>query len=282
MTRSSSDKRPTDAELVAYLDGELTADRRAAIASSIAEDRELQARLALLASGGRPFRQAFEPLLAEAPRAKLADMLAGLPEYRASAVAETGQPLLRHPWRRIAWPRLFALAAGVVLFFAGATVDRFLPQLLEAVGINLEGESEEDWRQAVAEYISLYTPETVASTQDNTSLSERELTAVGTKLGIPLPLDRLSLPGLVLKRSQLLQYDEKPLGQVIYLDPQDGIVALCIYAESHPDTPQSSEQRAGMNVVHWSSRDRAFMLVGRMAISQLQRLANLLSQQLVL
>jgi anti-sigma factor RsiW len=279
MTQSSFDSRPTNAELVAYLDGELTPDRRVLIASWIAQDRELQARLALLASGGRIFRQAFESLLAEAPRAKLADMLAGLPEYRAS-VAETGQPLLRPPRRPVAWPRLLALAAGVVLFLAGAAADRLVPQLLEAVGFDLEGESEDDWRQTVAEYISLYTPETVAFTQDNASLSERELTAVGTKLGIPLPLDRLSLPGLVLKRSQLLQYDEKPLGQVIYLDPQGGIVALCIYAESHPDTPQSSEQRAGMNIVHWSSGGRSFMLVGRAAMPQLQRLASLLSQQL--
>ena len=177
-------------------------------------------------------------------------------------------------WR----PRVIGLAAGLLLFLAGAAADRFLPDLLEAVGFNIEQESDEDWRQTVAESISLYTPETIAFAPNEPSLIERELAAVGSKLHLPLTLDRVSLPDLALKRSQLLDYDEKPLGQIIYLGQQ--IVALCVYADGQPDTIQRTEQRAGMNIVYWSSGGHAFMLVGRTPVPELQRFANQIFHQL--
>jgi anti-sigma factor RsiW len=273
--------RPTDADLIAFLDGELAAERRDWMSSWLARDNELRARSTLLASGERPFRDAFEPLLAEAPRARLQNMLAGLPGYRPWAVVETRVAERRPLWAR-AWPRLALIAAGISLFLAGAVTHRMLPTLREAVGIEIADESEDDWRQAAAEYLSLYTPETLASIPDDAVPREHELAVVGTRLGITLPLAEVSLPGLALKRAQLLQYDGKPIGQIAYLDPRDGAVALCIYANDHPDTAQTTEQRAGMNIVHWSSRGRAFMLVGHTAMPQLQNFALLLSQRLTL
>ncbi|MBV9568663.1 MAG: hypothetical protein JO172_11030 [Hyphomicrobiales bacterium] len=111
---------------------------------------------------------------------------------------------------------------------------------------------------------------------------ERELGAVSAKLGVSLPPSAVSLPGIALKRAQILQYDEKPLAQVAYLDPHDGVMALCIYADSHKDIAPTAEQRAGLNIVHWASHGRAFMLVGRKAMPQLQDLASLLSKRLTL
>ena len=187
-------------------------------------------------------------------------MLGAQPEYRATTV-EKKRPS-PHPGHWTRWPRLIGLVAGLLLFLAGAAADRFFPDLLDAVGISIQQESDEDWRHTVAESISLYTPETVAFAQDDPKLMERELAAIGSKLHFSLTLDRVSLPGLALKRSQLLEYDEKPLGQIVYVG-QQGIVALCVYADGQSDTTQKTEQRAGMNIVHWSSRGRAFMLLGR-------------------
>ncbi|SEF12644.1 Transmembrane transcriptional regulator (anti-sigma factor RsiW) [Rhizobiales bacterium GAS191] len=279
MTDEAPEGRPADADLVAYFDGELTADHRAWIASWVARDEQFQTRLVVFANGGRPFHKAFEPLLAEAPRAKLADMLARLPGYRAGAMAEPSQRRSRAA--RI-WPRLALLAAGLVLFFAGASADRLLPRLRDTAGFDFTTEAGDDWRQAVAEYISLYAADTLADIRDDAASRERELAMVGNKLGVVLPMDQLSLPGLTIKWAQLLQYDGKPLGQIAYLDPRNAVVALCIYADGRPDTAQGDEQRAGLNIVHWSSRGRAFMLVGHMATPQLQGLAGLLSRQLTL
>jgi anti-sigma factor RsiW len=277
MAESPFGNRPTDDELVAYLDGELSAERRASIDSWINNDRELQVRLLGWVRGQRLYREAFELLLAKAPQKRLAQMLAALPQYRANTTGEKKRPFSiagQSVWR----PRVIGLAAGLLSFLAGVAADRFLPDLLEAVGFNFEQESDEDWRQTVAESISLYTPETIAFAPNEPSLIERELAAVGSKLHLPLTLDRVSLPDLALKRSQLLDYDEKPLGQIIYLGQQ--IVALCVYANGQPDTLQRTEQRAGMNIVYWSTGGHAFMLVGRVPVPELQRFANQIFHQL--
>jgi anti-sigma factor RsiW len=279
MTQAAPTDRPADVDLVAFLDGELAAGRAEWLASWLARDGELRQRLTLLEPGRGTLHEAFAGLLAEAPEAKLEAMLLRLPGYRADTIIMRE----RRSVRAIrSWPRIALLAAGIVLFFAGAAVDRFAARLREAVRIEVASDSEDEWREAVAEYMSLYTPETLSGIPDDATPKERELAAVGAKLGIGLRLAEVSLPGLALKRAQLLQYDGNSLGQVAYLDPRDGVVALCIYTDSHKDSTPSTEQRAGLNIVHWASHGRAFMLVGHKPMPELRELASALSQRLTL
>jgi anti-sigma factor RsiW len=276
----TSQERPSDADLVALLDGELAAEKVAWLESWLARDEELRGRHALLASGGRHFGEAFDLLLAAAPRERLANVLA---HALAQKPAETGAVVPLFPHGRFGqsiWPRLGLIAAGVMLFLAGAIIERELPSLGEAIGLRTAEQAEDEWRQAAAQYVSLYTVDTLSGIPDETAPRERELTKLGSKLGVTLPLTSVSLPGLALKRVQLLQYDGKPLGQIAYLDPHDGPLALCIYDGGAGDSGLASERRAGLNVVHWSSRGRAFMLVGRLPAPRLQELASLLSRQI--
>lgn len=255
--------RPTDADLVAYLDCELEADQRAWMTDWLARDSELRNRLLLLQSGGRPFRQAFDKLLEEAPRGRLAAMLAALPSR---------WPMIGRRRMSSAWLRPGLLAAGVALFVAGIGMDQMLPQLREALGI-AKTEDDDEWRQTVAEYVALYTSDTFAGIPQDEALSERQLARLGSKLGVALSLNQASLPGVALKWVQLLEYDGKPLGQLVYLDSQGKPMALCIYVDRRPDTAQATERRAGLNIVHWASHGRAFMLLGHAATPLLQSLA---------
>ncbi len=270
--------RPVDADLVAFLDGELSPGQAQWVEGWLSRDAELRRRRALLALESGAMKQAFEELLSQAPEARLKQMLQALPEYRKAAASKRRPSFLVLRNR----PRLALLAAGIALFAAGVFADRFLPEWREIAGIEAANDSEDEWRQAVAEYMSLYTPETIAGISDDASHRERELGAVGAKLGVSLPPSEVSLPGIALKRAQILQYDEKPLGQVAYLDPRDGVIALCIYGDSHREIAPASEQRAGLNIVHWASHGRAFMLVGRKPMPDLRDLASLLSQRLAL
>src|SRR5262245_20853844 len=70
--------RPEDGMLVAYIDGELTADEALALERKLSSDAALVARLAELKRGGRDFKVAFEPLLAAAPSSRLRSMVRGL------------------------------------------------------------------------------------------------------------------------------------------------------------------------------------------------------------
>jgi anti-sigma factor RsiW len=172
--------RPTDADLVAYLDGELRADQRGWMTAWLARDHELQNRLLLLQSGGRPFRQAFETPLEEAPRGRLAAMLAALPSQRPVEIGRR-----QTSW---AWLRPGLLATGVVLFAAGASLDHMLPQLSNALGMMGESEDDDDWRQTAAEYVALYTSDTVMGVPQDAALTERQLAMLNNKLGISLSL----------------------------------------------------------------------------------------------
>jgi anti-sigma factor RsiW len=271
-------RRPADADLGAFLDGELSPAQAQWVVSWLSRDAELRRRRDLLAQESGAVKDAFAALLSEAPEARLEQMLHGLPGYQKAGASERGPLLFFLHGRR---PRLALLAAGIALFAAGALADHFLPEWREVTGIEAS-DSEDEWRQAVAEYMSLYTPETIAGISDDPSHMEHELGAVGAKLGVRLPPSDVSLPGIALKRAQILQYDEKALGQIAYLDPHDGVMALCIYGDSHKDIAPTTEHRAGLNIVHWASHGRAFMLVGRKAIPELRDLASLLSQRLTL
>ncbi|MGB8288951.1 MAG: zf-HC2 domain-containing protein, partial [Rhizobium ruizarguesonis] len=70
---------PSDEDLTAFIDGELTPEEAARIEAIVNEDESTAERLEFLARAGLPFKQAFAPLLAEAPRAKLETMLAAIP-----------------------------------------------------------------------------------------------------------------------------------------------------------------------------------------------------------
>jgi len=279
MTTSSAG-RPTDADLVAFLDRELSPVQVQWVESWLARDAALRRRLDLLGRvGGGHVKEAFSALLAAAPEARLKAKLLALPGYGPERPAT--------PWRK-PWlwarnrPRLALLAAGIAIFMAGMLIDRLLPEWREVVGIEVASDNEDEWRQAVAEYMSLYTPETLSGIADEVPPKDRELAAVGAKLGIHLLPSSVSLPGVALKRAQILEYDGKPLGQIAYLDPRDGVMALCIYADSHQEIAPSTEQRAGLNIVHWASHGRAFMLVGRKTMPELRELASVLSQRLTL
>ncbi|NEJ84300.1 anti-sigma factor, partial [Rhizobium leguminosarum] len=75
---------PSDEDLTAFIDGELTAEEAARIEAIVNEDESTVERLEFLARANLPFKQAFAPLLAEAPREKLEAMLAAIPAQQSA------------------------------------------------------------------------------------------------------------------------------------------------------------------------------------------------------
>jgi len=251
-----------DEELVAYLDGELPASTRALVEERVAADPGLAARLDMLRRGSRDFRPAFDVLLDAAPTARLERLLAETIPARPSA---------RWHWDR----RLALIAAGIVLFLAGAAAGVFLPQIAGLAPTEQADNDQSDgnWRAVVAEYLTLYTRETLAAIPDDDALRATELKTVGTHLGLDLSPASVALPDLALKRAQLFAYEGKPLAQIAYLAPGDGPLAFCIIANGEPDTAPRFEERQGRNIVYWSKDGRAFMLIGAASRDQLEALA---------
>ncbi|WP_027685922.1 anti-sigma factor family protein [Rhizobium leguminosarum] len=252
---------PSDEDLTAFIDGELTPEEAARIEAIVNEDESTAERLEFLARASLPFEQAFAPLLSEAPREKLEAMLVAIPAQQSARFASTPAFANR---RRF----LGALAASLV---AGIGIDR----AVIGIGRSFSAKDENsEWRAVVADYISLYTPETLAGPVPGREDQAAQLAGLDEKLGLSLSPEAVSLPGIDFKRALLLQYDGKALAQIAYLDPETGPMALCIVKSDKGPKAPDLESRNGMNVVYWSNATHAFMLIGHAAADRMTAIAE--------
>jgi anti-sigma factor RsiW len=250
-----------DGQLVAYIDQQLGETERSALEARLAVDPLLRERLARLQEGGRPFAAAFNALLNAAPLERLGASLAALD---ADGQAETSaRPSQRFRLRGL------AAAAAILLFCAGVAVGRYgLPPG--------EGSRDEDWRKAVAEYMSLYTPETFAALPPP---REEDVAALGAKLGVDLSLQRVGLPNLQFKGAAIFAHEGAPLGQLAYLDPATGPVLFCIIRDSEEDAAMETSKRDGFAMASWARGGRGYMLIGRLPESRTAELADQLQRR---
>ncbi|MGR9433830.1 anti-sigma factor family protein [Rhizobium leguminosarum] len=252
---------PSDEDLTAFIDGELTAEEAARIEAIVNEDESTAERLEFLARASLPFEQAFAPLLSEAPREKLETMLAAIPVQQSASSDPTPAFGSR---RRF----LGALAASLV---AGIAIDR----AVIGIGRSFSAKDENsEWRAVVADYISLYTPETLAGPVPERDVQAAQLGSLDEKLGLSLSPEAVSLPGIDFKRALMLQYDGKPLAQIAYLDPETGPMALCIVKSDAGSKAPDLESHKGLNVIYWSNETHAFMLIGRIPADRMKELGE--------
>jgi anti-sigma factor RsiW len=257
---------PGDAELTAYLDGELEPAGRQHVQEWLRRDPDLEARLRALRAGGRPFKAAFEPLLEAAPTQRMQAML----EKLRVPPAEPPRRLIGgFGYRRVA----VLLCALVLVFAAGIVVDHLLPS-----GSPFAESGE--WRQAVAEDLALVSQATLAAVPAGSAMRAQELAIVGESLGIDIDPERISLPKAEIRRAQLLEYEGRPVGQIAYLDPEFGPLAFCIMRGDEPPAPLRTERRSGFNIAYWAGDGLAYMLIGRNPAAELEQMARTLADRL--
>jgi anti-sigma factor RsiW len=248
-----------DRKLTAYLDGELDEAERSALDARLAADPTLRARLDALRAAADRTRAAFAALLETAP---LADMRTRLDAALAASPARAAPP-----WRRSV--AAIAAAVAIVAFAAGLAAGRW------SVGFGGLAERD-DWRQAVVEYMALYTPESFGEAA-SPRLGD-ELSTLSQRLDAPLDVDRLKVDDLSPRRAELLQYDGAPLGQIGYLDGATP-VAFCILRDGEADAPLASSSRDGFAVASWAQGGRGYMLIGKIPVERLTALARSLKEK---
>jgi len=246
--RADGNGSDDDALLTAWLDGQLPAAERETLDRRIAAEPDLRARLERLRAGERDFQAAYAALLQAAPAERLKAKLA----EAASRHARNAPGDTRSGSRR--W---LAAAAALVLFAGGA-----LAGYVASVVLTPEPEYP-GWRQVVADYHALISPETIAVINEDPEALSSELMAIGDRMALDLAPERLALPHAYLKRAQLYDYNGLPLVQLVYLSPDTGPFALCIIANGRPDTPRGFEERVGSNIVYWYKDGFGYMLIGK-------------------
>ncbi|MCT4701613.1 anti-sigma factor [Enterobacteriaceae bacterium H20N1] len=240
----------TDELLVAWLDNELSPAEQAEVELRLTREGDLIERLAFIERSGMPFKKAFEPLLDAAPLDDLKKHL------QAPASPEVSRRSL--------------IAAAVSFLALGMISDRVVVHF---------SEPEENWRSLVAQYMALYTPETLSENPTMQAL-ETQVKTTGDRLGLSLAIERLTLPNATLKNVRVLAYDEQRIAQITWLDAHHGPLALCITANSDAPASAKSEQKLGMNIVYWANKSHRFMVIGHGSAGEISKVAGQLRQKL--
>lgn len=248
--------KPSDEQLVAYLDDQLDTDQRSRIDAAIAEDSVLNLRLQWLARSNLPFREAYDEVTQQAPLDRLHAMLETLPS--------PARPAMSRRW-------FLAAAAGLVV--SGVVADRLF------LGWQ-SSQPKNSWRGLVADYMALYVPQTLEHLPSDEATQRAQLRTIDARLGLSLLPAQLSLPRLELKRAQILEYDGMPIAQITYLDPAHGPMALCITRSNSGSRHFAHERRHGMNVVYWADMEHAWMLIGHNPAAELEQMAKLIKSRL--
>ena len=252
---------------MAWLDGEMRAEDAQAFESELKRSEGLSARTAELMKSNQPFAEAFAPMLHDAPLDRMAPrleyLLANTPPAAPAAPAQVSRRAL--------------IAASVSFLLLGSGVGF----LARPVAPEELGESERI-RELEAQYMSLYSSETLADVDSSPLVLARSLDRTARDLDLHLTAAQLTLPEASLKSVRMLRYDDALITQIAWNHHSYGPMALCISREeSAHQSELAHEKRHGMNLVWWHHSGYQYVLIGRNPAGQLKRAAQALRTALV-
>ncbi len=222
----------SDETLQAYLEGTLDEAQSRAIEAAVEQDAALEGRLMALDPFAPVVQQVFEGLPAVAPEIDL--------------------PAPSAPERSGGVVRLFAVAASAAIAAFAVTFWATRP-------------AELGWAQQAAIYQSLYVPETIAGLDVSPATLDAQIAEAEKTLGRSLSRETLeSLPGLELKRAQILSFKGKPLVQIVFADEQGQPLAFCVIRQG-PAAPAKDVKQAvlsGLATATWAQGGYGYMLLG--------------------
>lgn len=265
MTRQSFSAPWSDEAIVAWLDGEMRDDERSAFERQLNNDADLAARVEQLMQSNQPWEQAFAPLLEEAPVSRMQEKLNVLLHQPVNINSQTKGVSRRS-----------LIAASLSFLAVGVLAGRFIHPGEQ----KLSGEPE--IRDLIAQYMSLYSAETLADINVTPQALQNGLNRMQQDIGLTLQQVKVELPEAELKSVRMLRYDSTSIAQIAYLHASYGPMALCISRSKGNDSPTlKHEVRRGLNLVWWRSGGYEYVLIGRNPQQDLQESGELLLQRLV-
>ncbi|MBO9472783.1 hypothetical protein J7413_04465 [Shimia sp. R10_1] len=242
------DRRFSDEELVAYLDGETELVPMAQIEAAVQEDPALAKRLEALRFDVTALQESFE--LLQPSR----DVLGALP-VRGRAPA-------KRPMAAVAMAACVALAVGFGL------------------GNWTSGPERSGWVGYVAAYQALYTHATLDHIQQTPEQLQNELARVSAAVGKDIELAQLTaLPDVEYKRGQVLSFQGRPLIQLAFATPSGVPMALCIMRREEAAVSEealATMRLEGLSSAVWSDGAYDYVLIGGTEDGLVRRLGQAL------
>lgn len=254
----------SDEEIVAWLDGEMDASDAEQFKVALTQDQQLAQRTEALRINQADFARAFAPLLEAAPQRHMEERLANLLARQDATTHKAGGVSRRS-----------LIAASLSFLVIGSGLGYFARPATKS-----QSESEKI-RDLEAQYMSLYSAETLLDADSSVSALQRGLVRTAQDIGLQVNEQQLVLQGAELKMVRMLRYDSTSIAQIAWMHADYGPMALCISPDRHPASPAlNDEQRHSMNLVWWHSGRYQFVLIGRNPASQLRQNALTLQAEL--
>lgn len=261
----------SDAELHAYLDGELSDERRREVERMIADDPMLDARLQAYRAQQRLLHDAFDPVLDEAVPARLLAVAspAASPDplaARRDAAAWTARP----SWR---------IAAAVALLIAGGLVGWIVrdnhPVPVAANPL------ERLPRQAALAH-AVFSPDVRRPVEVTAEHEDQLVTWLSRRLGTPVRPPKLGPQGFDLVGGRLLPGDSGPVAQFMYQDASGQRLTLYVTHDMPGDrqTAFRFAQEGALNVFYWVDGPFGYALSAGIGRDDLARIATAVYDQL--
>lgn len=237
--------------LLAYVDGRLAPDDAAEVERALPNDPEAQALVETLRAAALPYRDAVETLIA----------VPDLSDIRQTVVSSrTGaRPQVR---------RWLSVAAALAVFFVGGIgVGRY--------GLPTESPTPQtqwaQWLDSIATYQALYTRATLGMPNPPAERRARQMTKISAALGSTVKAPDFSAEGASYKFAWIYAIDGAPLGQIAYLPKSGKPFSLCIMKTDLPDHAPRFTVKHGMQMATWRHNGVAWVFVGGVTRSEMDR-----------
>src|SRR5262249_19105376 len=140
-------------------------------------------------------------------QAMFSAMIAEDKKGASSNTQKTPNIMTRPRESRQLW-RIAATVILAVLAFAGGMFANSLVRPGQIV------QQTRGWREAVAQYVSLFSRATLEGMPVERTAQAENLSRISAALGLNLTVEKVAVPPLTFKGTQLLQLDGKPIAQI--------------------------------------------------------------------
>jgi len=281
----------TEAELQAWVDGQLPPARRTAVDAYLAQHPAEAARLHAYREQNATLRTLFDPLLDAALPPALASPPLAAPARPGPAASDLPRPPHTppslpaggagpHSRQAPPWPAL-RLAAMLALTLAGGAAGWWLHDVTApAASPALQAASALPGRAAVAH--AVYTPEVRHPVEVGADQQAHLVAWLSKRLGAPLRPPQLGTLGWELEGGRLLPGQSGPVAQLMYRDAGGARLTLYVSTEQplNRDTGFRFAQEGEVGVFYWIDGKFGYALSGTLDKAALAALANAVYAQL--
>ncbi|HMW17511.1 MAG TPA: anti-sigma factor [Accumulibacter sp.] len=256
----------TDADLHAYVDGELAADRQAQVAAWLANQPAAAARVLAYQTQKQDLRELFDPVLDE-PWPESWQQYAASPP---PAAASPWRPRFDRSWSGLAAGCLLTLAGGTAGWLAHA---HFQPPTVIAQTVPLA-------RQAAVAH-AVFSPDIRRPVEISAEHEEQLVTWLSKRLGAAVRPAKLGPLGYELIGGRLLPGNSGPVAQFMYHDASGQRLTLYVSTENvtNRETAFRFETQEAVNVFYWIDGKFGYALSATVSKDELARLARAVHEQ---